>query len=196
MPSKPLTADKSWIESPVEGDHRILEAYHRVITTEEWVGDVWHKHYHAAVVADGGILVTRQRDSIRGDPIGPHGTYRPTLVPSEIWYLPRCSFEESLQCLKFFGFPSAEKTRNPPISMTKFREFLFQLAAGRHLTMVRASSSTAQYQLVSGPPFTRAEILAVLKFNDVEFGAQREKWEHREYVKLFLKDQFVILGRF
>jgi len=66
----------------------------------------------------------------------------------------------------------------------------------RVLTMDGVSSTTVQYRLVKGAAFTRKEVLDVLNFNDVEFGASRERWERREYIKMFLAHQFFVLGAF
>lgn len=201
-----LIIDESWTPAAIPVESGKLEAFYRQLTREDELSDVWQERYSASVVAQGGILVTRLRDSLYYQSgVGPMGqaTYKSILVPSELWYLPRCTFKESIDSLGFFGFPGAKDrfpgakgTSNPTESMKNFKGFLARMDVDRKLTMNRVGSSTAQYKLVKGPAFTKEEMLDVLKFNDIEFAASRENWEHREYIKTFLAHQFFVLGAF
>jgi hypothetical protein len=201
-----FTIDKSWTAASIPIENEKLDAFYRELTREEKSSNVWQQRYSASVVAQGGGLVTRLRDSLfYVSGVAPSGanTYKAVHFPAELWYLPRCTFEESRQCLGFFGFPAemdqspgSKGVSNPAESMKRVRGFLERMAMARVLTMDGVSSTTVQYRLVKGAAFTRKEVLDVLNFNDVEFGASRERWERREYIKMFLAHQFFVLGAF
>jgi hypothetical protein len=201
-----FTIDKSWTAMPIPIENGRLEAFYRELTREEELVDEWQKKYSASVVSQGGILVTRLRDPVfYQSGVTPRGapTYKADSVPSELWYLPSCTFEESIESFGFFGFPRArgqlpyEKgISNAVEGMKRVKEFLEHITIGRELTMGGISSTTVHYKLMKGRAFTKEEMLDVLKFNDVEFAASREKWEHREYIKTFLAHQFFVLGAF
>jgi hypothetical protein len=151
-----------------------------------------------SVIAEGGALVLHQRDpSVIGVDILFNGARSPRLelLPEQLWYLPNCSFEDSLDCLPFFGFPSDRAVTCPQESLTKCRRHIERLTIGRTLALECVSSRTINLKLTGGLSITKDEALRILDFNTEEFAAKRAKWEHREYVKIFTGG-YIILGAF
>jgi hypothetical protein len=201
----PFPIDESWTSASIPLGKGTTNAFFRQLTEEER-GEAWEEKYSLEVARAGGNLVTRLYDpTLFESGVTPNGekTYKATFVSPELWYTPRCTFEESIQCLKFFGIPGA-KDRYPGAKgvipsnpcMENIKDFLNGLTLSRSLTMNRVSPAIAQYKLVEGRRFTREEMMDVIRFNDVEFGASREPRERREYIKTFLANNFFVIGAF
>src|SRR5687768_7997935 len=100
-----ITTD--WTPSPVSVEKGVLQAYRRVVTGKQTWESYVSEHLRS-IIDDGGLLLQRVQNpkNIR-EVVNPGGivSYQYDLPDVELWYLPRCSFEQSLDLLNVFGFP-------------------------------------------------------------------------------------------
>ena len=124
-----MDLDKNWEQREIPVNEGALIAYSRWLTREEWASGSREEAHSAAVVGEGGILFTWLLDLLEIERILPDGSRRLAheVVPSRLCYMPKCSFEQSLQCLGFFGFPSKKLTSDVRDSMRKIRGVIEKL---------------------------------------------------------------------
>ncbi len=80
--------------------------------------------------------------------------------------------------------------------MVRVRDVLAKLQEGRTLTLEKVSSQAINFRVVSGAPLKRPDVMNILEFNEVEFKAVRQRWEHKEYMKMFMQRGVFTLGAF
>jgi hypothetical protein len=150
------------------------------------------------VVSCGGVLLRHEHDwKITGENVDSFGnkSYGLTPVGTDIWYIPKCSFDESLELLGLFGFPGKgicgddENIRALSIAM------ILDLRSGRNCAITNVGSQIVNVERIDGPAFAAEEMTRLLEFNQAHFGIKYSKAEFRDLRRLYCRKGFFVIGR-
>lgn len=114
---------------------------------------------------------------------------------TDVWYLPKCTFEESLELLQVFGFPGRHICHNSESVRQLSMAVLLELKRSRGLAIVSITSEAVNVERVDGPEFSTAEMTRLLEFNQAYFSIKYTKTEFFDLRRLYRRKGFCILGR-
>jgi hypothetical protein len=152
----------------------------------------------ASVVAEGGVLLRHGYDPVVTREIIDERTglkgYQYALPEADLWYLPKCSFEQSLGLLDTFAFPSQRICLAPARGRKLVKDLLLDLSQNRRIAIVNMMSEGILVELIDKDmPFTTPEMTRVLKVNESEFGVKHSKGFWLDLRKHFRKKGFFAL---
>lgn len=151
------------------------------------------------VVNEGGVLFRHEHDwKAVGESVDHFGNTSYELAPTgtDIWYVPRCSFEDSLELLDLFGFPNSEVCQQPEEVCGLSKSLLLDLSRHRCIAILSITSDSLYVERAGpGADFTTEEMTRVLDFNREHFGVKHSKSFLRDLRKHYRQKGFFVLGK-
>jgi len=193
-----LNIDEKWIPSSIAIPNRTLEGYRREGAGINEDYPFMTRHLKA-VASEGGVLFRHEHDSkVIGESVDPFGNTNYQLGPTgtDIWYLPQCSFEDSLKLLDAFDFPEPDACKDPGEVRRLSKSLLLDLSETRLIAMLSITSDSLYVERVGpGAEFTTEEMTRVLDFNQTHFGTKHSKSFLRDLRKHYRQKGFFVLGK-
>ena len=193
-----IEIDSSWTPRRLPVGSRELDGYVRKSgdLTDEYPFKVAHVK---DVNHSGGLLFQRFHEPRNKREVQHPGGlvgYQFDLPEIEMWYLPQCSFEESLGLLDTFAFPSPNVCDRPEEVLTLSKNVLRKIGSTRHIALTAIAPEAVSVENVEpGQPFSKVEITGILEFNERHFSIRRSQSESQDLRRLFRSKGFFVLGR-
>lgn len=193
-----LTLDESWVSSPITIGNRPLDAYRR---QGSGINDDYPfiAAQFRGAVSEGGVLFRHEHDwKVVGESVDPFGNKTCQLAPTgtDIWYVPRCSFQDSLALLDLFGFPSPSVCEHPDEVRRLAKDLLLDLGTKRPIALLSITSDSLYAERVGpGAQFTTEEMTRVLDFNREHLGVKHSKSFLRDLRKRYRQKGFFVVGK-
>lgn len=194
-----INIDDGWRPKELKVGSVVVRAFHRNATGNVDVDHPFIEERLPWVAAEGGVLVRHRHEwtMIPAPAVNPGVPAGYTLAPAraDFWYIPRCSFEESLGLLETFGFPSSSVCNAPEEVRRLAQALILELAKQRKLVWMTIAPDIVDIQRLEGPDFTTEEMTRLLAFNQAHFGITYSKAEFLDLRRWYRRNGFCILGR-
>ncbi len=188
----------SWNEASLPLGTNIVNAYCRKGIAPVECDSFVSEHLESVVGAGGVIFRYSCPDHYRIEEVLPGGirAYRYAMPKVDLWYLPKCSFEESLGLLDFFKFPDASICLAQQDVRQLVKHILRDIANQRIITMVAIEPHAVVIeQIGSGESLATEDVSRVLGFNQQHFGVEYSKAELRDLKSNYRQKRFFVLGK-
>jgi len=192
----PVELDDTWTCSPIQIGSKTFTAYRRAGGGINDDSPFINEHLKA-VVGQGGLLLRHEHDwKVTEEDIDHWGNKGYKLAPTgtDMWYVPECGFNESLELLGIFGFPGRGVCEEPGRILKLSKALLVDLRRGRTIGVYSVTSGTVSVEHVAGKGFTTEEMTRLLRFNEMHFGIKHSKGEFLDLRRLYRRAGFFILG--
>lgn len=193
--SIPITPEWEELQIALRGQN--LLAYCRKDLTRDECDAFVRDHLESAASAGSALLRHFCPGDLGEQVVNPGGIigFKPGPPQIELWYLPKCSFEMSLDILDLFGFPDPHICENPERTRKMAKDLLLDIAAHRMLSLVTIGSEfIVVEQTGPGEPLNTDDMRRVLEFNQQHLGAVYGQGWKRSLRSHYRRKGFFVLG--
>ena len=191
-----ISAELGWASITLAGNSTIFNGHRRAAQDFSTEYDFMKQHL-LEVRSNGGVIFRREFEpratQTLVDPWGNKG-FKYDAPQAELWYLPHCSFRDSLELLDAFQFPSSSAEANSEYRRERCREILLELAAHRDIAVLNFAPSSIFVQVVRGAKVDAEDVARVLQFNSEHFQIEYEKDDYQDLLAQYVHKQIFVLG--
>jgi hypothetical protein len=192
-----FTIDHEWKACFLKLGDGMVKAYRRRASGDVNIDHPFIEEHLISLIREQAVLVRHLHDAHIVEEIVNTGGitgYKLASLTADFWYLPKCSYEQSLGLLETFGFPSPKVCSLSTEVRRLAQGLLLELGQTRTLALLTVASDIVFVKRVEGSDFTTEEITLILEYNQAHFGMEYSKTEFMDLRRLYRRKGFFILG--